>query len=190
MLKSLLCPLGFALVALVALGCASDPSSSNGPDDGLLGDAEVTQELNGKPRYSARSLAIRGEYKAPNDQGCPNGSDVCERIVVHRENEKTWFEFGYYDRYDRYWENSGEARVWSENGVVLFTTGEINDDCDDPGCGNFVTITGVIYPVKVGDEWEPRMKVHYTLAFPFPDEPDAPEGIVKRTIRLHRETQP
>ena len=91
-------------------------------------------------------------------------------------------EFGYYDSY--------RVKTWAKNGVVLFVNdGPINDDCQDPGCGDMTKITGVIYPVRQGNEWVPRIKATFTTEFNYPDEEDAPSGEVTTTVRMRKNAQ-
>jgi hypothetical protein len=183
-------------LALAAVACGGSQASSVG-DDGdngvasgdderaLLNDPEIAtsqeQELGARPKYTTRSVAIRGEYRAGANDYCAGGFDACDRIVLSYENRKLKIKFGY--EYTDY-----TAEAFTQNGVVVFSTGEMTDgDCDDPGCGNMTKISGVIYPVRVGNAWVPRVKATYSTDFPYPDEPDAPEGIVKTTIRLQKQ---
>jgi hypothetical protein len=175
-----------ALVALplFVLACSSPPAAP-AASDSPLNDPEVMEdELRGRPSYTVHSVAIRGEYRANDQEYCPGGFDACEQIKVHYESGKLRLEFGDYDAYYGYWQEGASA--WSERGVVLFDTGELTGDCDDPGCGNMLRITGVIYPVKVGDAWVPRIKASYSAEFPYPEQEGDNEGIVKTTMRLNK----
>ena len=59
--------------------------------------------------------------------------------------------------------------------------------CDDPGCGDLLKISGVVYPVRQGNDWGPQIKATYDAEFPFPDEKDAPNGDVRSTIHLQKQ---
>jgi hypothetical protein len=178
--------LPFAVVLpLLVLGCGGT-SEVTAADDEPTDDE--TYELNGRPRYTVHSAAIRGEYRANQGEYCAGGFDACDSIVVRDEDGKLWLQFGEFgESYGTpYWQPE-QARTWTENGVVLFTTGELQGDCDDPGCGNMMKITGVIYPVKVGDAWVPRIKAQYTAEFLYPDDEESPSGIVHTTMRLSKQ---
>jgi hypothetical protein len=167
--------------------CETSPSSCFRSLSSLEGDeAEVAQELGARPSYTVRSVAIRGEYKANESASCPGGFDACERIVVRREDGTLRLEFGYWDDVYRYW-RSERASAWSDHGVIVFATGEIESDCDDPGCGNMTSISGVIYPVRVGERWVPQIKATYSADFPYPESEEDYSGIVRTTMRLSKQ---
>lgn len=173
-------------LALLSLpsGCASSPDaeSSYGDVEGV--DAEVTQELQGKPKYSLRSTVVRGEYDFV-DNSCRSGYS-CYPIRLLLERGKLVARFG---DDDRYYGANLVADVWEQNGVLLFSTGgrlEGQGDCDDPGCGNIEKFTGVIYPVKIGGKWVPQIKRTAVVEYLYPDDPDAPEGTVKDVAKLRK----
>lgn len=172
---------------LLAVACAapssSDEASLTDEERALLDDPEVGQssdELGARPKYTTRSVAIRGDFST--NETCPGGFDSCERILVKKTDSGLVLEFGYYDSY--------RVKTWAKNGVVLFVNdGPINDDCQDPGCGDMTKITGVIYPVRQGNEWVPRIKATFTTEFNYPDEEDAPSGEVTTTVRMRKNAQ-
>lgn len=171
----------FALPLLFVAACSSSEPAPGAEDP--LGDPEVmVDELNGRPSYTVRSVAIRGEYRSAPDDHCPGGFDACNEIKVHYVDGKLKLEFGDWDQDFDLWSQGGTA--FSQRGVVLFDTGEMHNECDDPGCGNLVRIHGVIYPVKVGNEWVPRIKTTVEADFPYPEYEGDNEGIVKTTVRL------
>jgi hypothetical protein len=181
MTKSLLVSL--LSLPIFAVACAAPSAGDDALSDeerALLGDPEIAQtsdELGAKPKYTTRSIAIRGEFTT--DETCPGGFDSCERILVSRTETGLDLEFGFWDSY--------RVKAWAKNGVVLFTNdGPINDDCQDPGCGDMTKITGVIYPVRQGNEWVPQIKATFTTEFNHPDEEDAPGGEVTTTVRMRK----
>ena len=184
-------PLLLSLLALpiFAVACAAP---STGEEDGgpltdeeraLLADPEVGQssdELGARPKYTTRSVAVRGDFST--NETCPGGFDSCERILVKKTDAGLVLEFGFYDSY--------RVKTWAKNGVVLFVNdGPINDACQDPGCGDMTKITGVIYPVRQGNQWVPQIKATFTTEFNYPDEEDAPSGEVTTTVRMRKAAQ-
>ena len=172
-------------LSLTLGACAATPAAEQDPiregERALLDDPEVSsqdQDLTGKPSYSVRSVAIRGEYTS--EQGCAGGFDACYRVSVTRANDKLKIHFG-----DDAW-GWDAADVWTRNGVILFSTGELDEECDDPGCGNMMKITGVIYPVKSGNAWVPQVKATYVADFPYPEYEGDNEGEIATTIRLKK----
>jgi hypothetical protein len=167
----------FPLFALACSQAAPPSASPNGDEAALLDDAEVTQDLTARPKYTLASRAIFGAYTS--DEGCPGGFEACYSLTVAREDGKTTIKFGDYSEYP--------VTIWASRGVVLFSTGDMGSgDCDDPGCGDMLKVSGVIYPVKKGDAWVPRIKATYVAEFLHPEEDDAPEGEITTTIRLEK----
>ena len=81
-----------------------------------------------------------------------------------------------------------EADLWAKNGVLLFS---IKDGysgnaarCDDPGCGNMLKITGVIYPVRAGSKWRPQLKARYQTQFAHPESGEDPDGDFHDVVRM------
>jgi hypothetical protein len=183
---------------ILAIACAAPTATESVEEDGpltdeeraLLADPEIGQssdELGARPKYTTRSVAVRGEFTT--NETCPGGFEACERILVKKTETGLSFELGYWDsmfgEYDGY-----RLKAWSKNGVILFVNdGPIHDDCQDPGCGDMMKITGVIYPVRQGNEWVPQIKATFTTEFDHPDEVDAPSGEVTTTVRMRKSAQ-
>jgi len=168
-------------LSIVACGGAQSTSEGARPDEeAILNDTEVTQdELGARPSYTLRSRTPLGEYTS--NESCAGGFDVCDRIVVKKVDGKIQVELG--------WDGWLKTEAWVSRGVLLFSTGDMQGDCDDPGCGNLVKITGVIYPVREGDRWVPQVKATVTADFPYPEEPESPEGEVRTVIRMKKQAQ-
>lgn len=171
---------GFLLLSVLAFGCAAPTASSEGltEEEAELLDPEVTQELQGRPSYTVASVAVRGSYAG--DDGCAGGFTVCHRATVSREDGRTkvWLgdEYGF------------EAdTVWSKNGVILFSAESPDTDCDDPGCGDIVHVSGVIYPVKAGETWAPQVKLTFQMEFWHPESEDDRYGELTEIVRLHKD---
>lgn len=174
------------LVALLTLASLAGCTSSTAADPGaelasLADDPEVNQtsdELKSKPKYTVRTAAVLGEY-ASNDS-CAGGFDVCDHAVLRRNGDKLEIALGSYEPI--------VAEVHASKGVLVFTTGELPfGDCDDPGCGNLVKISGVVYPVAQGSKWVPQVKATVIADFPFPEEEESPEGEVKSVVRMKKQ---
>ncbi|MFO0666683.1 MAG: hypothetical protein U0174_22220 [Polyangiaceae bacterium] len=182
-MRTLTTLLSTCVLLSLPVGCASvdDPSADERGIEDVQGvDAEVTQELQGKPKYTLTSTVIRGHYT--NDENCTGGFDACGDADVVREGSKTIVRFGSGDRY--------YADTWVSKGVILFSTKGRYEDysgfCDDPGCGDILRISGVIYPVKKGNAWVPRIKATFGLEFLHPEEEDSPEGEISETVRMEK----
>ena len=166
---------GAWIIVFSLLGCSSNGAieAANADAD----DAEVSAALRGgAPRYTKTSPEVVGKYSS--DQGCPGGFDVCYDIEVRRKGAGLEVSLGMDDRY--------VARAFESRGALVFSVDGLNEDCDDPGCGNLTKISGVIYATRLAGKWVPRIKATVLADFPFPDEEGAPEGEVKTVIRLDK----
>ena len=168
---------------LGGVGCASSEEGTEaerGIEDVQGVDAEVTQELQGKPKYTTSSTVIRGSYGS--NEYCQGGFDACGDAQVIRQGSRTIVKFGSDGEYT--------ADAWSSRGVILFSTkGRYEDNsghCDDPGCGDILRITGVIYPVKKGNTWVPRLKATFGLEFLHPDDAESPEGEINDVVHMNK----
>ena len=132
----------------------------------------------GRGGASKRSAALRLEYTS--DESCPGGFAACDRIALEKDGDHVVVRFG--DPGDRTY----ETRAWSSRGVVLFSVDGLDPDCDDPGCGNLMHISGVIYPVKSGSRYVPQVKATFVADFPYPEDDDSPDGEVKTVIRMKK----
>ncbi len=161
------------------------------PADEARGE-EASELRDKKPRYSLESAELLGEYA--NDEGCPGGFDACEQIRLRRTADGAGLEVSI-GGYEQWYARGLVAPVQAtQSGVLVFTTGELPNelpwaDCQDPGCGNILKVSGVIYPVAQGDTWIPRLKATFTLDFPYPDEDGAPEGELREVRYFGKRTQ-
>lgn len=143
-----------------------------------------------KPTYDLDTDHILGVYGG--EDWCSGGFDACVDAEIRAKEEGGYeIELGGGQYWDGYM-----ADLHESNGVLLFSTGDRYDDtgpdfddCDDPGCGNVLKISGVIYPKKIDGQWVPTIKSYYTIDFPFPDEEEAPEGILKHRSYLFQATE-
>jgi hypothetical protein len=172
----------------VVAACSAGPMDEGAANEGsgpiddereILNDAEVSQELGARPSYTLRSRIPLGEYSS--NEGCAGGFDACDKITVKKVDGKVEVAFGF--------DGDVKTDAWVRNGVLLFSASDLSTDCDDPGCGNLIKATGVIYPVRDGDRWVPQVKVTYTAEFPYPEYEGDNEGEVRTVIRMKKQAQ-
>lgn len=178
----------FTLSALLAAGC-SQPSQE--PDDFPEPAATTADELGARPQYTTRSVAIRGVFTSTTAFGGAGDCTwdaSCERIEITRADGSLQIRVGPEDEVINgvRFVNSHSARSWSRDGVVFFTTGDIAPECDALDCYDTLKVTGVIYPAREGNAWVPRIKATYVRDFPFPGDPEATQGTIRRTLELRK----
>lgn len=106
-----------------------------------------------RPAYRAMSPEVQGAYRSQHTQA-----------VVHN---------GFVSLPDYGVE---VALQETASGALVFTTGDLDGECDNPGCSILRKITGVLYPQRRGNEWLPTLKIRITQDYPYPEEAGAPEG--------------
>ncbi len=170
---------------LLAAACAQPASGTAAPD----GEEEVASaegELGARPRYTRRNTTLLGKWASPNH--CPGGFDLCEDARVIKEADGSWsIALGYADQWG---DDPPKYKLVPADGVFVFSSGDDGvpgyDDCQDPGCGDVMKVSGVLYPKRVGDTWRPTIKVTYDMEFWHPDEEDAPHGEVRHVSYFTR----
>jgi hypothetical protein len=85
-------------------------------------------------------------------------------------------------------ELDGESHPLSRTptGAFVFTHDEglVVNPCDDPGCGDIIKISGVVFLKNAaGGPSQPQVKLTVTQEFSHPESEGDPEGEVKRTVR-------
>jgi hypothetical protein len=140
-----------------------------------------------EPRYDTSSDVIVGAYG--DGARCTGDFDACEKVEVRRVGERVEVVIGHYERTAS--RPLVAAARATEDGVVAFTTGALPNErpwgaCQKPGCGNIVKVNGVIYPSPEGGVWVPRVRVFYTILFPYPDQEGAPEGELRELRYLSK----
>lgn len=134
------------------------------------------------PKYTMEKFKdLVGNYEGNNS--CTGGFDLCDQATLKLDEAgKALIIFG-----DSYYGSKVEVtEITAKNGRILFSA-DIESDCDDPGCGNLISVRGVIYPKKVGRKYVPVLKGYVTTDFPYPDEDDSPVGFVEDTFVLSRQ---
>jgi len=167
----------------LAMGCVLVAGCSSGED----GVGARSDDLRDKPRYTVDSEIVLGTYSST--EGCAGGFDICEDIEVRRTPTGLEVKLGHFDMFGAppFLVPVREA----DNGVIVFSSGDLPNhrpfgDCDNPGCGNIVRVSGVVFPAAEDGRWVPRLKAFYTFDFPFPDEHDAPHGEVKESLTFKK----
>ena len=116
----------------------------------------------------AQSSNVTGVYENSKNSG-PNGFDAYQTAQIgYTYNGKLDISFGYDKDY--------KVKVTEKNAnSISFFGGEYEDQCDDPGCCDMMEISGKITNI---DSATPVIEAEYVLNCPFPDDYDAPEGLV------------
>lgn len=154
---------------------ASDPAAEQAAEDLVPSD---TKADGNRPVYKLTTKSVRGGY-SNNGEICTGGFDACSGAWLQIDGRKLIVTFG---------DGEFEADVWAKNGVLLFSTKDAlsgnADRCDDPGCGNVLKITGVIYPVRSGSTWKPQLKATYQTQFAHPESDEDPNGEYREVVRM------
>lgn len=172
----------FAAGLLSLAACAAPSGEATGEEDPI---ASLEEDLRGAPRYTHRTTALLGTYLGGGD--CPYGSELCEYARIDKEADGSWsISLGLSEYYE-----SPKYKLKPVNGVFVFSSAGARitdyDDCQDPGCGDYQHISGVLYPKRAGDTWKPSLKVTYDIHFAHPDEEDAPSGDVRHKTYFVRQ---
>lgn len=133
------------------------------------------------PKYTlAQFKDLVGNYVG--DNACTGGFDLCDQATLKLdESGKPMIIFG-----DSTYGSRIEVRnITAQGGRILFSE-ELESNCDDPGCGNLLSVRGVIYPKKVGRKFVPVLKGYVTTDFPYPEDEESPSGEVEDTFTLNR----
>ncbi len=150
-----------ASVGVATLGCASadDDRPAQGP-----AEAEV------------KAATFVGVYaREPN----PEIDDVAAVSIAQKGN-KLVIEV------DLYGEKTEYDLSRTPSGAYVFTTGEIDGECDDPGCTYVSKIAGVVYMKDIAGKQKPVVKLTVTEANPYPEEEDA-EPYYNRVVRFQKD---
>ncbi len=75
----------------------------------------------------------------------------------------------------------------SSEGEVIFSSGQLADGCDNPGCSVVSEVSGQVYAVQSGEAWIPMLKIQVTREYPHPEYEGDVEGTQIETIYLNKE---
>lgn len=77
----------------------------------------------------------------------------------------------------------------TRSGAYVFTTGDINGECDNPGCGYVTKVSGVVYLKKVGTKKVPTVKLTVREQFDHPEYDGDLEGEQTTTLRWSKKSR-
>lgn len=77
----------------------------------------------------------------------------------------------------------------TRSGAYVFTTGDLNGECDDPGCGYVTKVSGVVYLKKVGSKKVPSLKLTVREQFDHPEYDGDLEGEQTTTLRWAKKSR-
>lgn len=117
------------------------------------------------PNYSKKPTLATGEFEALEDYGCKDGASVCESARIFMEAGKPVIELG-----DR-----KMPLMKTASGALVFKA-SFNDHCDNNGCADVDSVSGVVYPKKAGSKYVPVIKTNITLICGWGDEEACPHG--------------
>lgn len=131
-----------------------------------------------KPRYTTHSLELVGEYAPLTHRSCKDERGrPCTEAVIKHTPEGLVIQATYEGRDEWF-----KLFPVSSGALVFKWTNPQEGDCDDPGCGNLISISGVVYPKKINGKWTPALKMNVVNDFPFPEEPGDPSGLVTTVL--------
>lgn len=71
----------------------------------------------------------------------------------------------------------------TRSGAYVFTSGDLDGECDDPGCSYLTKVHGVVYLKKVGTRKVPHAKITMRRTYPYPEYEGDLDGDITETIR-------
>jgi hypothetical protein len=154
---------------------SEDPAADQLVDELVPSDGKADSA---RPQYKLTTRSIRGFYDNLGDT-CSGGLDVCSSAALQLDGRRLILTFG---------DGEVDVRVFAKNGVLVFSTGssleDNRDSCDDPGCSNLLKISGVIFPVRQGSRFVPRLKAKYEAQFAHPESDEDPSGDITSTVTM------
>lgn len=160
--------LGIGLAcALVACGGSDAPSSTAPAPDAVMDENDL------------RSPSFSGGYAANTSDDDQYLSDV----KVEQRGSKLVL------RLDAYGQKHDLDLTKTRSGAYVFTTGDIDGECDDPGCSYVTKYSGVVYLKKVGTKKVPSVKLTVRTLHPYPEYEGDVEGEQTTTLRWSKKTR-
>lgn len=164
-MKLALLPLSVAALALsfsLVVGCAAPTDEGSTPPNGA---AAPTAE------DEVRSTDLAGSYKANTDD---DGWQFGTTVKVTRAGTKLTIDLDG-TKYDL---------AKTRSGAYVFTSDELNGECDDPGCNYLSKVSGVVYLKKVGTKKIASIKLTTKRMHPYPEYEGDIEGETTETLRF------
>jgi hypothetical protein len=159
-------------LASLALSLALAACGGSGSSDVPAPEAVVDENELRTPSFS-------GAYSA-NSEG---DSESLSAVKVEQRGPKlvlTLDEYGAIFTYDL---------TKTRSGAYVFTSGEIDGECDDPGCNYTSKFSGVVYLKKVGTKKVPTLKLTRTTLHPYPESEGDLEGEQQETMRWSKKSR-
>lgn len=153
--------------ALVACG-GGDASTSSAPA------AEPVMDEN-----DLRSPSFSGTYAASTS----DDDQYLSEVKVEQRGSKLVLHL------DAYGEKHDLELTKTRSGAYVFTTGELNGECDDPGCSYVTKLSGVVYLKKVGTKKVPTVKINVRSVYPYPEYDGDMEGEQTTTLRWGKKSR-
>lgn len=129
-----------------------------------------------RPAMKISDPKILGAYKLNSPEfGCQDeGRGICEKASISKKGAKLFVEFA---------DGSYSIPLTQKNDVLTFS-GDFQEECDNPGCGNVEKIFGIVYFKKLAGAWVGTIKVNTVVDFPYPESEEDPEGPTTSTAYL------
>ena len=156
-MKLAILPLSVAALAVsfsLITGCATPTDEGASPPPSGA-EAPSTED-------EVRSTDLAGTYKANTDDDV---WDFGSKLAIDLDGTK----------YDL---------AKTRSGAYVFTSDEINGECDDPGCSFLSKVSGVVYLKKVGTKKVPSLKLTVKKQHPYPEYEGDIEGETSETLRF------
>lgn len=136
----------------------------------------VSAQAEQKPAMKISDPKVQGVYKLNSPQyGCQDeGRGICERASITKKGAKLFVEFA---------DGSYSIPLTQKKNVLAFS-GDFQEECDSPGCGNVEKIFGIVYFKKFAGAWVRTIKVNTVVDFPYPEIEEDPEGPTTSTAYL------
>jgi hypothetical protein len=129
------------------------------------------------PKYDLKTKAVLGGYEQLNSS-CTESGTRRPCVLAEVVKTSTGLKLNLLD-------HDLSFPLTAENGRLTFDwENPENGDCDDPGCGNLLSLKGVVYPLKKGSNYVPALKVFKTEDYPFPEYEGDNEGEVKSVVNF------
>jgi hypothetical protein len=167
-MKLALLPLSVAALAVsfsLLTGCAAptDEGSAPPPSGAATGTVSTEDEV--------RSSDLAGTYKANTDD---DSYDFGDTVKVTRSGTKLTVDL----------DGEKYALGRTRSGAYVFSSGEINGECDNPGCSYLSKVSGVVYLKKVGTKKVASIKLSVTRNHIAPEYVGDLEGELTDTLRF------
>ncbi len=109
------------------------------------------------------------------EDGCKGGHSLCEYAKIEKVGNKAVLIL----------DGDEKIELKQAKNVMVFSK-DIEQDCDDPGCSNILSVSGVVYKKKIGKTWKTTVKATFTIDFPYPESDEDYQGEQKSTVHLIR----